>query len=104
MFAWVSLAFIVTSIFTICLWTVEYFKGFKDVADPLNITKHPATNETQANNSKCLKKYGYFKNRPPVKNKEDEIVISAAAKHNLKTESFLIGQNKHVFRNMFRTT
>jgi len=58
----------------------------------LNITKHPATNETQANNSKCLKKYGYL-NRAPLKNKEDEIVINASAKHNLKTESFVIGQN-----------
>ena len=64
----------------------------------MNITKYPATNETQANNSKCLKNYGYL-NRAPVKNKEDEIVINASAKHNLKTESFVIGQNKYVFRN-----
>ena len=34
-----------------------------------------------------------------MKNKEDEIVINASVKHNLKTESFVISQNKYVFRN-----
>lgn len=44
-FAWVSLGFIVTSIFTICLWTVEYFKGVREVTVTRNVT-HGANNYT----------------------------------------------------------
>lgn len=47
-FAWVSLGFIVTSIFTICLWTVEYFKGFREVAVTQNVTQ--STNTTLGQN------------------------------------------------------
>lgn len=47
-FAWVSLAFIVTSIFTICLWTVEFFKGEREEFETRNVTL-PARNLTQRN-------------------------------------------------------
>lgn len=55
-FAWVSLAFIVTSIFTICLWTVEMFNGERLVVETQNVSR-TTRNTTQTNYTTEATKY-----------------------------------------------